>query len=184
MDPYENHYVPGYAPMSLQADAVYCSHEHSDHGAAHIVTLSGNPCSIPVSTLDTWHDEVQGAKRGPNRIHIFASEGMRVAHLGDLGCELTPSQIDTLQNVDVLLLPVGGFYTIDAKQAADIVRQLHPRVVIPMHYRSETFGYDVLSCVDDFLSLYPGTITRLDTNQAEITPDTPPQVIVPAYLPN
>lgn len=184
LDPYDNGYVPGYSVLSLQADAVYCSHGHNDHGAAHIVALSGEPCPIPVTTLDTWHDEVQGAKRGANRIHIFTCEGMRVAHLGDLGCELTPEQVDTLHGVDVLLIPVGGFYTIDAKQAAGIVAQLAPRIVIPMHYRSDTFGYEVLSGVNDFLALCPGTVTRLDTNEMEITPETPSQILVPAYCPN
>lgn len=184
LDPYADHYVPGYPPLSLHADQVYCSHDHSDHSAAHIVSLSGHTCSAPVTILDSWHDDVQGAKRGANRIHIFTCEGMKLAHLGDLGCELDEIQTAALQNLDVLMIPVGGFYTIGPAQAAEIVAQLSPRIVVPMHYRGENFGYDVLARVEDFLTLLPRSVTRLTNNQMEITPDTPSQIIVPFYHTN
>lgn len=184
MDPYKDDCVPGYAPLRLSADGVYCSHGHNDHSGTGVVTLSGAPCGVTVSTLDTWHDEVKGAKRGASRIHIFSAEGMRVAHLGDLGCELTEEQAEALRDVDVLLIPVGGFYTIDARQAAAIAARLSPRVVVPMHYRGESFGYEVLAPVDDFLSLCSGTINRLEGNSLEIGPDTPAQTAVLTYCPN
>lgn len=184
LDPYADHYVPGYPPLSLQADRVYCSHDHSDHSAAHVVSLSGHSSAIPVSVLESWHDDVQGAKRGGNRIHILTCEGMKVVHLGDLGCELTPAQTAALQNTDILMIPVGGFYTIGPAQAADIVKQISPRVVVPMHYRGENFGYDVLAGVEDFLTLLSLPVTRLNQNQMEITPETPPQIMVPFYHTN
>ena len=96
IDPYEDGSVPGLSPLHLEADAVYCSHEHRDHGNRAAVALSGKPCAVEVEELATWHDEVQGAKRGPNTMRIFSAEGLRVAHLGDLGCGLTPEQAETM----------------------------------------------------------------------------------------
>ena len=184
LDPYADHYVPGYPPLSLYADQVFCSHDHSDHSAVHVVSLSGRASTIPVTVLESWHDEAQGTKRGENRIHIFTCEGMKLAHLGDLGCALNPAQIAALQNPDVLMIPVGGFYTIGPEQAAEIVRQLSPRIVIPMHYQGEHFGYDVLARVEDFLTLLSYPITRLTGNQMEITPETPVQIMIPFYHTN
>ncbi len=168
LDPFADNTVPGYGPLHLKADLVLCSHEHFDHNARETVSLSGRPCSVGVECLASWHDEEQGAKRGVNTIHILSAEGMRLVHLGDLGCELDAAQIRVLKNPDALLVPVGGFYTIDSRQAAEIVRQLQPRVVIPMHYRSGVHGFDVLSTVDEFLKLcgnavhYPGCEMLLD----------------------
>ena len=149
IDPYEDGSVPGLSPLHLEADAVYCSHEHRDHGNRAAVALSGKPCAVEVEELATWHDEVQGAKRGPNTMRIFSAEGLRVAHLGDLGCGLTPEQAEALSGLDALLIPVGGFYTIDAGQAKAVVDQLKPRVVVPMHYRGKDFGYEVIGPVED-----------------------------------
>ena len=174
LDPYEDRYVPGYPPLRLEADQVLCSHEHSDHNARRCVRLSGKPCGFQVERIASWHDDVRGAKRGGNTIHLLTLEGMRLAHLGDLGCELNETQLRQLENLDVLLVPVGGHYTIDAAQAAEIVRQLRPRVVIPMHYRGKGFGYDVLSTVDEFRALtehpvdYPGNTLEVDlTTEAQ-----------------
>ena len=133
LDPYENGYVPGYATLDLHADAVYCSHGHNDHGAKEVIPLTGAPCSVAVETLPSWHDEVQGAKRGANLIHIFSAEGMKVVHLGDLGCELNEEQIASLRGCDVLLIPVGGFYTIDAETAKTVCTQLKPREIGRAH---------------------------------------------------
>lgn len=180
IDPFADHYVPGCGVVRTTADAVFCSHGHSDHNAKEVVDLTGAPCGISVETVDSWHDEVQGAKRGPNTIHIFSAEGMKVVHLGDLGCELDETQTAALKGCDVLLIPIGGFYTIDPTQAKEIVDQLSPRIVVPMHYRGDGFGYDVLATVEDFLALC-GKATRLDTNELTITADTPAGIYVPAH---
>ena len=184
LDPFVDNYVPGYGVARPVADAVYCSHGHNDHHGVEAVTLTGKECGVAVDTIDTWHDEVEGAKRGTNRIHIFSAEGMKFAHLGDLGCELTGAQAAALSGLDVLFIPVGGFYTIDARQAAAIVKQLAPRVTVPMHYKGEGFGYDVLAGVEDFLALCGGAVTRLDTNCFAVTADTPAQTIVPKFIPH
>ena len=111
-DPYGDGSVPGYGPVHLNADMVLCSHEHRDHGNRDAVTLSGRETDIKIETISTFHDKVKGLKRGPNTIHIITAEGMRAAHLGDLGCKLSTSQIEKLKSVDVLMIPIGGFYTI------------------------------------------------------------------------
>ena len=134
-DPYEDGRVPGYAPLprNLSADAVLCSHQHRDHGAVERVAFSGQAPAFGVETFSTYHDEVKGEKRGENTIHVLSAEGMRLAHMGDIGCELTTEQSTALNGVDVLLIPVGGFYTIDAAQAKTMADAINARVVIPMH---------------------------------------------------
>ena len=153
VDPYLDGSVPGLAPIRLRADAVYCSHDHRDHGARELVALTGEKPDVAMETIHTWHDDQQGAQRGPNTIHIFQAEGLRVAHLGDLGCELEPEQLEVLKGLDALMIPVGGFYTIDAKQAKALIDQIQPRVTLPMHYRGEAFGYDVIGTLDEFTDL-------------------------------
>ena len=180
VDPYADNYIPGYGAIRPEADAVFCSHGHNDHGNAAAVRLSGNPCGVGVETISTFHDPEQGALRGPNTIHIISAEGLRVAHMGDLGCELTQEQIDKLQGLDAVIIPVGGFYTIDAAQAKAVTEQLKPRVIIPIHYRSETFGFPVLAEVGDFLSLCDNVV-RYEGNTLELTADTPAQTAVLTY---
>ena len=152
-DPYEDGYVPGLKPLRESANLVLCSHEHGDHNARALVTVEEKDnCPFTITTIDTFHDEVKGAKRGPNTIHIIEANGIRAAHLGDLGCELEEEQIAQLQNLDVCMIPVGGYYTIDAAQAAELVHRIQPRIVIPMHFRDDSagFGFDVIAPVGDF----------------------------------
>ena len=181
-DPYQEGSVPGLSRLHLTADSVLCSHEHRDHGARELVTLTGHAPAFSVETISTFHDPEGGALRGPDTIHILSAEGMRLAHLGDLGCELAPEQLDRLRGLDVLLIPVGGYYTIDAKQAQALAEELKPRIVVPMHYRSDTFGYDVISGVEDFLALR-SDVVRYPGNALEIVPGTPAQTAVLTYLP-
>ena len=153
LDPYENGSVPGLANVDETAQLVLCSHEHGDHNARGNVKITeGADCPFTIDCVDTFHDDEQGAKRGPNRIHILTSlqDGKKAVHLGDLGCPLTEEQQEKLKDADVLMIPVGGFFTIDYSQAAEVVRQLNPKVVIPMHYRSDSFGFDVIDTVDRF----------------------------------
>ena len=177
LDPYADGSVPGLPPLSLRADKVYCSHTHADHGALETVTLTGAPCTVEVEELPTFHDAQNGAQRGPNTMRIFRAENLRVAHLGDLGCALSPQQVQALSNLDALMIPVGGFYTIDAQQAWDLASTLQPRVIIPMHYRGNGFGYDVIAPLDDFLSLCSRPVQHVG-HAMELTAQTPSQVAV------
>lgn len=181
-DPYSDHYVPGYGTIRVTADSVFCSHDHLDHNHIESVTLSGHPLTAPVEILNTFHDEEQGALRGRNRIHILQAEGMRVAHLGDLGHMPDEQTLHALHRVDALLIPVGGYYTIDATTAKTLADLCDARVVIPMHYRFGAHGYDVISELSDFTDrcsnvvYYPG-------NTLELTADTPSQTAILTYEP-
>ena len=179
-DPYQDGSVPGYKPLRLSADRVLCSHDHRDHGAKETVSLSGRTPAYRVEEIHTFHDPEKGALRGPNIIHIITAEGLRVAHLGDLGCELEPEQVKRLQGLDAVLIPVGGHFTIDAKQAQAIAGQLGARVVVPMHYRSPAFGYDVIGPLDDFLA-FRTDVVRYEGNTLKLTKDTPAQTAVLTY---
>lgn len=178
LDPYQDGSVPGLGPVREQADLVLCSHGHGDHCGTECVTLrQSGPAQISVEALPTWHDDQQGALRGPNIIHILDDGRCRVAHLGDLGCDPSPEQKEKLRGLTALLIPVGGHYTIDAIQAKKLVDELVPTVVIPMHYRQGSAGYDVIGTVEEFIKLcddvtvYPGP-------ELEITPQTSRQTAV------
>lgn len=182
-DPYEDGRVPGYAPLprNLSADAVLCSHQHRDHSAVELVKLSGRMPTFSVKELSTYHDEVKGEKRGTNKIHIVLASGIRVAHMGDIGCELTREQLTVLRGVDVLLIPVGGFYTIDATQAKMMADAIGARVVIPMHYRNGHLGYEVIGTLKSFTEQC-NNVVMYDTNSIMIAADTPKQTAVLTYL--
>ena len=151
-DPYEADYVPGLSPVKETADGVYFSHFHKDHYTEDAVQCGGTGHLPEVTKLQTWHDDEQGAKRGENTVHIFRFGDEKVIHLGDLGCRPEEAQMELLKDADVLLIPVGGFFTIDAKQAAALVRELHPRIAVPMHYRDDAlgFGYELIGTAEPF----------------------------------
>lgn len=178
LDPYQDGSVPGYRPVREEADQVLCSHGHRDHGAAECVTLHrGGTSPFTVEALPSWHDDRQGALRGENTIHILDDGRCRIAHLGDLGCDLTAEQKDRLRGLTALLLPVGGYYTIDAVQASRLADELAPTVVIPMHYCGEGFGYDVIGPVNAFTDLR-GDVTAYPGSVLELTPGTAKQTAV------
>ena len=182
-DPYEDNYIPGFAPLDLEADLVLCSHGHGDHSAEHVVRRrTGGTNPFTITTIDTFHDPQGGALRGGNTIHILEAGGLKAAHFGDIGCELTPTQMAELQGLDVAMIPVGGFYTIGPAEAKALMDKLGARVVIPMHYRMGGIGLPAVQELDDFLALvedyvyYPG-------NSITVNAGTKPQVAVLTYQP-
>lgn len=177
-DPYQDGKVPGYAPIRETANEVLCSHGHGDHCGVENVTLKQD-CASPftVETIDTWHDDQQGALRGTDTIHILDDGQCRIAHLGDLGCELTPEQKERLKGLTALLIPVGGYYTIDAAQAAKLAGELSPTVTVPMHYRGEGFGYDVIGTLGQFTALRDD-VKEYTSSELELTPETANQTAV------
>lgn len=178
LDPYEDGSVPGLRPVREQADQVLCSHGHGDHCGTEGVTLrQGAAARIAVEAISTWHDDRQGALRGPNTIHILDDGQCRVAHLGDLGCELTPKQKEKLCGLTALLIPVGGHYTIDAIQAKRLADELAPTVVVPMHYRQEGVGFQVIGTVGEFTKLC-NDVVIYSGSELEVTPQTVGQTAV------
>ena len=181
LDPY---YVESYPPLHTSANEVLCSHHHRDHDFVEAVELTprgGSP--FTVETVQTFHDDQGGALRGTNTVHVLAAEGLRVVHLGDLGHELSEAQVAPLRGCDALLIPVGGFYTIDAETAERVADAIAPRVIVPMHYRHGSHGYDVIATVEDFLRLYPADeVHCLGGSSFELTPDAPRGVIVPKFM--
>lgn len=178
LDPYQPGSVPGLSPVDETADAVLCSHEHFDHNGRESVKLTGREMPFTVTKIETFHDDAQGTLRGTNTIHIISDGTCRVAHLGDLGCQLTPDQLDQLRGVDAVMVPVGGFFTIDGAQAAALVKEIAPKVVIPMHFRGEGFGFDKIATVSDFTERMPSVAMLGGTSTVSVHEIPPAQVLV------
>lgn len=154
----------GYEMPEISADIVSLSHGHYDHNAKHKVGGSFIVCDeakcyeahdIRVTGIPSFHDKEGGAKRGSNLIYIIEAEGLKVAHLGDLGHALDESQKEALKNVDILMIPVGGNYTIDAAEAFEIIKEIEPNIVFPMHYKTPGLTVDI-SDITEFMSLVKG----------------------------
>lgn len=142
----------GYPLPSAEADVVTCSHDHFDHGFAQAV--SGHPTvirtagahevgGVAIDGMASFHDDAQGAKRGPNVIFRYRADGLTVVHLGDLGHLPTPEQLDFIRDADVLLIPIGGFYTIDTDAALQIIAEAHPKTAIAMHFKTPAIGFPI-----------------------------------------
>ena len=180
IDPYEDDSVPGLGPVREKANKVLCTHGHSDHNAEHNVeVLPAAEPKISVIDFETYHDDAEGTKRGTTKVFLFDDGKSRVAHLGDVGCELTDAQKSLLAGVDVLLIPVGGFYTIGPREAAYLTLELDAKYTVPMHYRSkeDAFGFDNIGTVYDYAGLLSG-IVILSSSEISTDDDLPGRVII------
>lgn len=157
IDPFDEEV--GYPLPEVQADIVVISHEHHDHNNAKVVL--GSPqvirkeglhpaLGIEFKGISSWHDREEGRLRGENTIFCFTLDGVRVCHLGDLGHVLSEVAIEAIGPVNLLFIPVGGIYTIGAKDAGVVMRQLDPDVAVPMHYQTSALSFE-LEPLDDFL---------------------------------
>lgn len=183
-----------YPPVGpVEADLLLITHEHFDHNAAEVA--AGGPQVIrstagsfespvgEVVAVASEHDDAAGTQRGPNTIFRFALDGLVVCHCGDLGqAALRPEQERALGEVDVLLLPVGGGPTVGGETAAAVARALRPRLVVPMHYRTEAVNF--LEPPDAFLDALAAPVERLDESEFEVEPllgaRGHPTVVLPA----
>ena len=178
-DPYEPGSVPGLRLPELRADAAIYSHGHSDHYSPESVTLSGVKPAMKLRQMATWHDGKRGELRGSNIVSAVTTEGMTLVHLGDLGHELSEKQLEELGKVTVLLIPVGGYYTIDVAQAKRTADAVGPKIIVPMHYREGHRGIQNISGVDRFLEMFkPEQIHMLPSDRMEIDTGTPGGVYV------
>ena len=180
-DPYEDNYVPGFAPLHLQADLVLCSHQHNDHNAAGLVKpITGHQNPFHIIEIPTFHDPEGGRLRGDNIIHVLEVGKLRIAHFGEFVCDVTPAQTAELQGLDLALIPVGGFYTIGPREAKNLIEAIRPKVVVPMHYRMGKIGLPNVAQVDDFLSLVEDYV-YYPTDTLTINEGTKSQIAVLSY---
>lgn len=164
IDPFYPEFTGLKLPKEVVGEVVLCSHEHEDHSNSEaILTPQGEKPMIfkesgeyevggvVISAISSFHDSSQGSERGKNIIFHLMFEGLDIVHLGDLGqSKLTEEQVAEIGETDILLIPVGGTYTINAKMASDIVSQLEPKIIIPMHYKVEGLKFP-LDGVENFL---------------------------------
>jgi L-ascorbate metabolism protein UlaG (beta-lactamase superfamily) len=188
-------YTPGvfgvnYSPIDESADIVTVSHDHPDHN--NVAAVKGSPTvvrgagtqtvkGIPFKGVATYHDPTSGSQRGTNTIFCFTVDGVRVCHLGDLGHTLSDETAREIGEVDVLLVPVGGNFTIDAATARQVVEKLCPKVVIPMHFRTERCPDFPVAGVDDFLSQMTN-VQRAEGSEVEYRKETLPAPIQTVVL--
>ncbi len=161
-DPYDA--TCGYPVTPVLADAVLVSHGHHDHSAVdtipghpHIIDQAGEydlGDGVSLLAIEAAHDDADGAKRGKTLLFAIRAEGLNVLHLGDLGHLPTPAQCEALAPADVLMIPVGGFFTIDAAAARETAALLNARVILPMHYKTKANADWPIAPAEAFTSLY------------------------------
>ncbi len=167
-DPYQG---VGYSmPQNVSADIVTVSHGHFDHnyvdGVFHKIVLRKvdryEQEGVAIYGISSYHDEVKGAKRGENIIFKMQIDGLTLCHMGDIGEPCSPELLQKIGKVDVLLIPIGGTYTVDYRGALEYIREIAPKAVIPMHYRPADGSLDVAP-IEGFLSLVQGEITEVQS---------------------
>jgi len=181
-DPFDPQMV-GLKFPKVEADIVTISHQHQDHNRSDLVL--GSPTvfdwpgefekmGIRIFGFKTYHDKEKGAKRGENIVFKIESEGISLVHCGDLGLVPDDDFLDRLGNVDILLVPVGGFYTIDPSEAYQLVKKIEPAIVIPMHYNNPKLNQEVfgsLSSVEEFTKKFgiekPEFLTKFNYKKEE-----------------
>jgi len=162
IDPYEPGAFGGqlsYGKINDQVEIVITSHDHADHnytkdlpGTPQVVKGAGSKAikGISMKGIPTYHDASKGSERGANTIFNLKVDDIQICHLGDLGHLLSDKELAEIGPVDILMIPVGGFFTIDAKEATRIAEQIKPKIVIPMHFKTEKCGFPIAP-VEDFL---------------------------------
>ena len=188
-DPFDE--TVGYKVPEAEADIVTTSHDHFDHNYVKAVkgeyvhiNTSGrhNVKGIDILGVDTFHDEAGGSKRGSNVVFTYLVDGMKICHLGDLGHILTEEQLNQIGRVDILLLPVGGTFTIDYREASELAGKMNPRLIIPMHFKTPVMSFNI-DGVDKFVA-GKDSVESIDENELEITPgsfDTLARIVVLNY---
>lgn len=174
-DPFDD--SVGYPMCTAEADAVLSSHDHFDHN--HIESISGNPVMIntegvhhvgdaTITGIHSFHDPEHGALRGENIIFRIEADGLAIVHLGDLGHMPDEAQLASISNADILLIPIGGHFTITTEQAVEIIRQAKPRCAVAMHFSNQYCHFPVTD-EKQFVAL---TQARELPNTIEVTPET------------
>lgn len=187
IDPYNYKYTEGYPELHTEADKLLVSHEHYGHNCREAVKLSGkseDACPFDISSFEVDHDSVGGIMRGSCLVHILEADGLRIAHMGDIGTILTGHQASLLSNLDAILVTAGSLTALPAEAIWRLYEELYPRVLIPMHYRDGRYGTRRLETVEKLVSYFedPSFAVPYETDTIEITPDLPPQIAVLKYM--
>lgn len=184
-DPFDD--TVGYPLCTARADAVLSSHDHFDHN--HIQSVSGNPKlintpgaheinGVRITGTHSFHDPEQGKLRGENVIFVVEADGLRIAHLGDLGHMPNEEQLKAISDVDVMLIPIGGTFTITTPQAVEVIAQAKPRTAIAMHFKNDRCSFPITDA-SEFISL-TGAVEM--PGELEIVPETRlPAAVVMKY---
>jgi L-ascorbate metabolism protein UlaG (beta-lactamase superfamily) len=182
-DPYEPGCYDGnvrYAPILETFDIVTVSHEHADHsgtkglkGTPHILkgAASFSQSDVRIKSYPSFHDASNGRERGKNWIFVIEASDIRIAHMGDCGVLPDSETVGVLENLDILLVPVGGKFTLDAGQAVNLMRLLQPRLTIPMHFKTPKIGFDI-DGIEPLCRLMPGA-KKLKTTYLDYDAGTP-----------
>lgn len=158
IDPYDPKI--GYKMPKLECDLLLTSHAHADHnnisaisGYRHLINSAGEyeVNGVFVYAIPSYHDDKNGADRGLNLIFLIEVDGISILHLGDLGHDLSKETLEKISDVDVLMIPVGGKYTIDAEEAAEVISEIEPGYVLPMHYKTSDSEMKDLDGLDEFM---------------------------------
>lgn len=191
-DPFDTKYV-GLKFPSVEADIVTISHGHDDHNKAELVSGVKKVIDGPgeyeimgasILGFPSFHDSKKGAERGPNTIYVIEMDGLRLCHLGDLGHTLGDELVENLGDIDILMIPVGGEFTIDAGIAVTVVQAIEPSVIVPMHFQAPGLNPEVfakLAPVDNFLKEVGLTAERLpkfSVKKEEIIPEVQKVVVL------
>jgi L-ascorbate metabolism protein UlaG (beta-lactamase superfamily) len=183
-DPYESGAYDGalgYGPIEGAHDIAIVSHAHPDHRFEGVISKAGtvvdkagevNLEGIRIKSYDTFHDESMGCERGENLVSIVEAEGIRLVHMGDLGHSISSTDLPELEGIDVMLLPVGGFFTIDAATARSIAGEFSPKIIVPMHFKTDKCGFPI-AALEDFTSAMDD-VEVPGGSEIELGPDTLP----------
>ena len=179
-DPFDE--TLGYKHPRIKANIVTVSHEHFDHNCVRGVKgrpvvfkglVSRESHKMEFKGISSYHDSVYGEQRGSNTIFVIKADELNLCHLGDLGHVLNSDKLAEIGKVDILFIPVGGFYTINSSQATQIIEAIEPKITVPMHYKTEAIKFSI-DPVDVFLS-NKNNVKRLKLSEFEITVDTLPK---------
>lgn len=179
IDPFADNIIPGLKGVKEEAHLVLCSHEHRDHNARDSVTLlpqTDNPLTI--TEIDSYHDNNHGLDRGKNKIVVLQDGLIKLVHLGDIGCIPEVDMLDKMHQPDVLFVPIGGHYTLDREEVVRLIHMIQPKVIVPMHYKSNDFGPNVIGTLDEFTQLMDLPVINYHSSHFNYTTDMKNHIVV------
>lgn len=187
IDPYNSRYVPGYPVLKTAADKLLISHEHYGHNFREGVKLSGRPerdCPFEIKTCRVDHDSVGGIMRGTCLVHLLEADGIRIAHMGDIGVTPHGQMIGELFGLDAMMITAGSDTGLPAQEVWRLSESLLPKVLIPMHYRFGNHGCRRLEHIEALTDLFdaPDLIKNYNTDTITVDADSEPQVALLKYL--